>query len=248
MIKELHFGSNSVVVFENEMDVASAVTNFIASHSRSVLSSRDDYRIAISGGSTPKLYFSLLAEKPFADEIGWNKFQVFFVDERYVPHSHADSNYKMARDWLFEKIKLDKSNLHPIPTDCDDINDCVKKYTNELNISSDIGKLPPFDLIILGMGDDGHTASLFPDTAALSERNAAVTSVYVEKLDSWRISLTYPVLDAARQLLVPVCGKQKAAVLAEVMSGNQNYPIGRIKNPSGLLWYIDVNAASELPV
>ena len=202
------------------------------------------YYLSLGGGTTPKkLYASIAVDKRFADL--WPAFEIFFGDERYVPHDSEDSNYRMARQSWLDQVSIPPDQIHPVPTDCDAIDDCAARYAQALDSLPKQNALPCFDTILLGMGDDGHTASLFPGTAALQETDKLICSVFVEKLNSYRITSTYPLLNNARELIVVVTGSAKSAMLDQIF--NQSVapvPIQCIDNPRGLTWYLDTAAVS----
>jgi 6-phosphogluconolactonase len=210
------------------------------------------FRVALSGGSTPRLLYGLLASDTFQGEIPWGNIQFFFGDERWVPHSHRDSNYKMARDELFKKITHGRAGIFPIPTEGLTPEAAAEQYEatlrEEFGVEGD--KIPAFDLIFLGMGDDGHTASLFPHTPALQEREKLVVPNYVEKLSAQRITLTAPVLQAANEVVFLVTGESKAPALQEVLEGKYNpeeYPAQLLRDAEGqVIWFVDRPAASQL--
>ena len=246
MTQSLKFGHHEVIVMPSRAALSTAVAQFMCSHIASTLQQAENYFLSLSGGSTPADLYSCLASE-YATKIDWQKIQVYFGDERYVPHDHADSNYQMAWQTMLSKVAIPREQVHAIPTDCARIDDCVQHYTDKLALMPGVHSIPVFDMILLGMGDDGHTASLFPGTDILTEYASPVGSVFVEKFDSWRISLTYPVLNVARQLLVLVSGESKAQVLREIMlEQRDDYPVARIKNPGGVLWYVDHDAATGL--
>lgn len=216
-------------------------------------------RIALSGGSTPRLLYRLLVTERFATRVKWENIRFFFGDERWVPHTHADSNYKLANDELFRKLSIDPRNVFPIPTEGISPDDAAAQYEATLldNFDSRVGRagtdssvIPTFDLIFLGMGPDGHTASLFPHTSALHEREKLVAAPYVEKLASHRITLTAPVLSNARTVLFMVGGADKAHALREVLEGEYNpdvYPSQLLRHAKGeVIWLVDAPAASDL--
>ncbi len=210
------------------------------------------FRVALSGGSTPRLLYGLLASDAFRNEVNWQAIQFFFGDERWVPHTSRESNYKLANDELFNKVNVNRDNIFPIPTEGLSPDEAADQYEDALRrvfgLSED--QVPRFDLIFLGMGDDGHTASLFPHTAVLTERSRWVAAPYVEKLAAHRITLTPPVLEAGVEMLVMVTGEAKAPALKAVLEGDYNpqeYPSQLLRNASGkVTWLVDRPAAAML--
>lgn len=244
---EIRFGSHTLVIFDDQDKLSKAAAEFVCQHSKTLLLQNDNYYLSLAGGSTPKRLYELLASDDYSTRLAWQKIELFFGDERYVSPTHPDSNYRMVREVLLDRISLSAEQINAIPTDCEVMADCAERYHQILATLPAVNNIPAFDLILLGMGTDGHTASLFPGTDVLNERNSFAATVYVEKLDSWRISLTYPVLNVARQLLVLVSGESKAEVLEDIMvNRNTHYPVAQIDNPHGMLWYVDRAAARRI--
>lgn len=211
------------------------------------------YTVALSGGSTPKAIFGLLAvdEAEGCNKLSWDKVQVFFGDERHVPPDHPDSNYRMASEALLSKVPIPPANVHRIRAELDAARAALE-YENEIRsaFGSRAGGIPRFDLIMLGMGPDGHTASLFPGSAALKEQSALVCANWVEKFNSHRITFTYPLLNSAAEVMFVACGADKADMLRNVLLGapsGQAYPAQDVRPASGqLLWLVDEAAAGKL--
>jgi len=207
------------------------------------------FTVALSGGSTPKAMFQILAEKPFADSLLWRSIYFFWGDERCVPPDHADSNYRMANETLLSKVPVPRENIFRIPAEDEDPQRAAARYSETLR-KFFAEEWPHFDLVFLGMGADGHTASLFPGTAALRVNDRAVVANYVEKFQSWRITLTADAINKARNIIFLVAGEDKAPALKEVIRGPRNseqYPSQLIAPFYGaLLWMIDEAAASLL--
>jgi 6-phosphogluconolactonase len=194
-------------------------------------------RIAISGGSTPKAVFELLADptQPWLSRMPWNSLDLYWVDERCVPPSHQDSNYRMTREALLDQVPLRSRQIHRIKGELEP-EVAADRYESELRDSFRLkgAQSPRFDLIALGMGSDGHTASLFPHTAALHEMNRLVAANRVPQLDAWRITLTWPVIDHASSVFFLVTGADKAMILQDVLTG----PRDPERLPSQLIWPI----------
>lgn len=219
--------------------------------SRTAIAQRGAFHVALSGGSTPKRLYQLLARPEWQAQLDWSHTQLYFGDERAVPPDHADSNYRMVREALLDHITLPTENvwrMRAAPAHIDqDANDYAAILCSQLPLDK-LG-IPVFDLVLLGMGPDGHTCSLFPDTPILQERSRWVGSVYVARLDSWRLSLTYPVLDSARQLLLLVAGSDKAPMLRQICQPIQTAPPVPLQgiNPRGTVeWHLDQAAAAGL--
>ena len=202
--------------------------------------------IVLSGGSTPRALYELLAGPKYRDRIAWDKLLVFFGDERCVPPDDPESNYKMAYDGLLSRVPIPEENIFRLKGESDppkaamDYEEIVKTV---------LGKKPRFDLVLLGMGTDGHTASLFPATAALHETEKMVVANYVDKLNAWRLTLTIPVFNSAQNVVFLVSGKDKAEAVRFVFTGDSlpPLPVQLIKPDEGnVIWFLDKEAASLL--
>jgi 6-phosphogluconolactonase len=209
------------------------------------------FYVALSGGSTPKLLYDLLASETFREEVPWTIVRFFFGDERWVPHTDPQSNYKLANDHLFKPLNISHSNVYPIPTSGDP-ESAAARYEHSMRATFELaeGEAPQFDLVFLGMGDEGHTASLFPHTAVLHENERLVAATYVPKLDAQRITLTPVTLTAAAHTIFMVGGASKAQALKQVLEGEHNpdeYPAQLLRNSLGqVTWLVDKEAASLL--
>jgi 6-phosphogluconolactonase len=212
---------------------------------------RGRFTIALSGGSTPRNMYTLIAANA-ATTLPWDRMFFFFGDERHVPPDDPDSNYRMANESLLAKIPVPPANVFRIPAENPDADAAAGMYEQTLRkfFALAPGEFPRFDLILLGIGPDGHTASLFPETAALQEKTRLVVANWVEKLDTSRITLTLPVLNHARCVAFLVSGIDKAAALHEVLEGKapaEKYPSKLVQPSEGkLIWFVDRAAASEL--
>ena len=212
-------------------------------------------RIAISGGSTPKAAFALLADRAqiWRSEMPWSKLDLWWVDERCVPPDHPDSNYRMTREALLDKVPLRPEQVHRMGGEMEPA-DAAARYDLQLRTAFDLKgtELPRFDLLQLGMGPDGHTASLFPHTEALHESFRLVTENHVEMVkESWRITLTWPVINNAADVFFLISGQDKAQILKEVLLGPldpERLPSQLIAPASGILaLLLDAPAAALLP-
>ncbi len=205
------------------------------------------FNVALSGGSTPKQMFQHLARTSAGDEM-WRHCHCYFGDERCVPPDSEQSNYHMARENLFHPLQLAETCVHRMPAELDDHDAAAAAYAQLLKarLPGDERGFPVFDLVWLGLGEDGHTASLFPGTAALEEKEQAVTAVYVEKLQSWRLSLTYPTLNAARCVVVLAAGEAKAPMVARALAGDASLPITGVQPAGELHFFLDRAAAGAL--
>jgi 6-phosphogluconolactonase len=216
--------------------------------------SRDRVRIAISGGSTPKVTFALLADpaQPWRARMPWSKLDLWWVDERCVPPDDPDSNYRMTREAMLDLVPLKPEQIHRIEGELEP-QAAAARYETELRSSFSLeqDELPQFDLVQLGMGPDGHTASLFPHTKALHELDRLAVANHVENKDAWRVTLTRPVINRGAQVFFLIGGEDKAQILKEVFAGPRDperLPSQFIKPASGILTLLlDRAAAALLP-
>ena len=262
--KTCHYGNNIVYIYDSASVLKRAATEHIVRYAVGKSAKKPVFSMALSGGSTPiDIYKGLVSEK-WMTTFPWPQSYFIFGDERYVPHDHEQSNYRMAMEAFLHTAPVEKDHIYPVPTHCEHPEDCAGMYERQLKELPGSGGtdeiadgIPGIDLILLGMGDDGHTASLFPGTEILKESESAVAAVYVDKLDSWRISMTFPIINKAKQVMVLVAGDAKSQVFADIMladvrsangmsTGEEKYPIQMINNPNGMLWFVDQRAASRL--
>jgi 6-phosphogluconolactonase len=222
------------------------------------------FTVALSGGSTPRAMFSLLAEHPFADTVPWSSIYFFWGDERCVPPDHPDSNYRMAKETLLSKAPVPAQNIFRIPAEMAEPGRAAEEYVSILKSffisgpgamktgTAPLSGLPRFDLVFLGMGPDGHTASLFPHSSALQAGEQIVVANYVEKFKAYRITFTAATINNARNVTFLVAGEDKAEALKNVLEGSAEpdlYPSQMIQPRNGtLLWMVDEAAASLLSI
>lgn len=205
----------------------------------------DRFTIALSGGSTPKLLHARLAES-YRDAIDWTKVEIFFGDERCVPPEHPESNYRMARETLLSKLPIPGDNVYRMRGEIDP-NEAAKEYGQMLKEKFGEGGM---DFVLLGMGEDGHTLSLFPGTAAVNETKHRCVANYAEHSTtgkSWRVTLTAPFVNRCREVTILVAGQSKSQTLSQVLEGPrqaEKFPVQLIEPRSGkLTWLIDAQAA-----
>jgi len=228
-----------------------AAAELVASAANEAVAERGRFSIALSGGSTPKSLYTLLATNA-RTSLPWDRMFFFFGDERHVPPTDPESNYRMADEVMLSKVPVAQTNVFRVEAENPDAKAAAEAYEKSLRkfFALEAGQVPSFDLILLGMGPDGHTASLFPGTAALQEKSKLVVENWVEKLKTSRISLTLPVLNAARCVAFLVSGTDKAPVLKSVLESNtpgEQYPAKLVRPAQGkLIWLIDRAAASQL--
>jgi 6-phosphogluconolactonase len=227
----------------------SAAEEVVLAASRAA-AARGRFTVALAGGATPRRLYALLADEsaPFRGRIPWDHTHVFFGDERPVPPEHPDSNYRMAREALLDRVPA--ASVHRVPGEDPG---AAERYEDELRRFFEVpsgGPPPRLDLLLLGLGPDGHTASLFPGSAALDERARWVVSPYVDRLGTRRTTLTLPILNRARAALFLVSGAEKAGALAQVLApapGAALLPAARVRpDGGGPVWIFDEAAASRL--
>jgi 6-phosphogluconolactonase len=241
-------------VFSTPKDVSMAAARLFASHVEQAVATRGVARVAISGGSTPKGMFQILADpaKPFAETVPWNKLQLFWVDERCVPPDNPESNYHMTEENLLSKVGIPAANVFRMEGELDP-EEAASRYESVIRntLKLEGAEAPHFDLVLLGMGDDGHTASLFPHTDGLNEIGRLVIANHVAQKDTWRISLTWPVINTSAEVAFVIAGADKAPVLAQVLTGPRDperLPSQLIRPSNGkLLFLLDEAAAAKLP-
>jgi len=205
------------------------------------------FSVALSGGSTPQRLYQLLAGPPYRDSFPWLRTHWFWGDERFVPHDNALSNYRMVQKALLSRAPIPASNIHPIPTEGVTSEAAASAYEHELKVFYGAGRLDParplFDVTLLGLGSDGHTASLFPGTTVLAERDRWVAAVGAET--EMRITLTYPALESSSHVAFLVAGEDKRTMLGRIRSGDDSVPAARL-HPIGALRVFADAAAGEV--
>lgn len=217
------------------------------------LTRRGVFHLALSGGTTPRHLYQALAQPERQARLDWGHVHLYFGDERAVPPDHPDSNFRMARETLIDHIPTAAAQVHRMAADPAHIEADAHAYARVLatHLPQDDAGMPIFDLILLGLGSDGHTCSLFPDTPILDEREHSVAAVHATHLDSWRLSLTYPTLHAARHLLFLVSGPDKVAIMARLCdpsaAGVSRLPVEGIEPGGAVEWHLDRAAAAGLP-
>jgi 6-phosphogluconolactonase len=236
-----------IEIVKDSEDLATVAAEHVLLIAKSAIEKRGSFTLALSGGSTPKRLYELLAsaDRPFKEQIPWYSTSLYWGDERHVPPSHPDSNYRMVDEAMLSKIPIPKENIYRIKAEDPDAERAAKEYEETLYSTIDLKRegIPIFDLILLGMGEDGHTASLFPNTSILNEREKLVSSVWVEKLLATRISLTPIVINNASNIIFMVSGRGKAEVLKKVLDGESQPMLlpSQLINPKHgkLMWIVD---------
>lgn len=259
-------GSPDVVVFPDRSALArNAATRFIAI-AQSSIRERNKFSVALSGGSTPRDLYVLLATQEFSSQVDWARVHLFWGDERCVPPEHPDSNFKMANDTLISRVPIPATNAHRIHGEIAP-EEAAREYEGTLRKFWVIEEIPPqspltqgdkadgmptLDLVLLGLGTDAHTASLFPHTPALHETARWVAAQYIDKLKAYRITFTPPLINAAKNILFLVAGADKAEAVQAVLGGKyspDDYPPQLIQPKQGhVAWLLDQAASANLAV
>ncbi len=229
-------------------ELSSRLAGFLLEDILSVLDKKDRYTFVLSGGSTPKALYKLLASEPYRSSVAWEKVHFFWGDERFVPFEDPRNNANMAYEELLNHIPVVAENIHVMNTSLSP-EDSSEHYTGILrSYFGDTG--PTFDFVLLGMGDDGHTLSLFPGMPIIHEREKWVDSFYLDAQSMYRITLTAPVVNRAEKVVFLAAGSNKAEVLYQVLKGERNpeqYPSQVIQPSYGELhWFVDAEAAASI--
>lgn len=237
-----------LIIKKNPTELAKAAADLIAKHIKEVLKKKDRFTIALSGGSTPKALHELLAKPPYVQQIPWAQVHFFWGDERYVPIDDEQSNAGMAYDTLLGHIYTPEDQIHVWRTDLEpeaaavDYDQILHTYFDETD--------PTFDMVLLGMGDDGHTLSLFPGTEVVHEQIAWTKAYFLNQQAMYRLTLTAPIVNRASCIVFLVSGPKKAEPLKAILEGPYNpdqYPSQVIKPETGeLIWLVDEKAAADL--
>jgi 6-phosphogluconolactonase len=244
--------NREIQVLPDAAAIARRAADKIIASAALAVNERGVFHISLAGGSTPKALYSLLASEAFRDKMPWDKTQIFFGDERHVPPDHADSNYRMANESMLSKVPLKADQVHRIKAEYEDAEKSAKEYEQELRSSLKLaaGQLPRFDVLLLGMGDEGHTLSLFPGTKALHDNGRWVMSNWIGKLFTERVTITGPVANNSALAIFMITKADKALALKGVLEGPhepEQLPSQLIQPTNGkVLWLLDTTAASQL--
>ena len=241
--------TRTIEVLANAADLFHAAAEEFVSAARTAIGAQGRFTVALSGGSTPKALYSLLAAS-YAG-FAWNRIFLFFGDERHVPPTDPESNYRMVNESLLLKITIPAENVFRVPAENPDAAAAASDYEGQIRRFFELqsGEFPRFDLILLGMGPDGHTASLFPDSPALDEQSRVVVANWVAKFNTHRITFTFPVLSHAAEVMFLASGADKADMLHQVLEAKNTPPLPsqRVEPSDGkLLWLLDEAAAAKL--
>lgn len=235
-------------VHKNRAALYATAADIFTEKAQAFIQKKEKFTVCLSGGKTPQPLYELLATPEYAEKVNWKKIHVFFGDERCVPSNHEDSNYGMIHEILLKKVKIPKSNVYKIDGSKTP-RQAAQAYTQVFQEFYGAAK-PSFDLAFLGMGQDGHIASMFPGTDAVKIVRKRVREVYLGKKKTWRITLTGSVFNRSKNVLVLVTGKKKAATLKNVIEGPYNpeeLPAQLLRNAIGeVQWLLDEGVASGL--
>ena len=242
-----------VIIVPDGSALARAAAERFARTVAEAVAERGQAFVALSGGSTPKQMGTILAREPYRSRIPWDRVHVFWGDERWVPLGAPESNAGEAKRDFLDLVPIPPDHVHPWDTDAESPRDAATAYEAQIrNIFDEPSDIPRFDLVLLGMGDDGHTASLFPNTEALAQHEQLAVANFVPKMDATRLTLTAPLLNAGREILFLIGGPGKADTLEAVLDGPElpaTFPAQLIRpsSPDGLLcWLVDEDAGAQL--
>lgn len=240
---------SQLVVFGDSKALVTALAKTIFGESEKAIEERGVFTISLSGGSTPKALYEHLASK-YKEKLQWSKILFFLGDERCVPHEDNESNFKMITAAMFSQAAVPPSNIFPTVDQDTDPELSASKYHKTMidAFKVPINTVPVFDFVLLGLGPDGHTASLFPESKALNELQHTFVANWVEKFNAYRLTSTYPLLNAARHVVFLVSGDSKAEIMKSIFSTKEEkYPAQKVKPTSGKVeWYVDQAATSLL--
>ena len=228
-----------IEVYANSQELARGAAEYFVARSSEAGAQKGFFTVALSGGSTPKVLYQLLADEnePFRAQVPWAKIHFFWSDERHVPPDHPDSNYRMAYEAMLSRVPVPESSIHRVHSENPNADEAARQYEQTLL---------QLDLILLGLGPDGHTASIFPGSEVLHETKRLVAAPWVEKFNSYRITMTLPLLNSGAVVLFLVSGAEKAGIVKEVLEGPKKYPAQFVQPTHGqLLWMLDKDAADE---
>ncbi|MCS3870533.1 6-phosphogluconolactonase [Chryseobacterium ginsenosidimutans] len=233
----------NITVFDDLNTLYKKAADTFVDLSKKSIQKHDRFVVALSGGSSPKAIFNLLATQEYADKIEWNKVYFFWVDERWVSLDDEKSNAKMTFEALLDKVPVNKNQIFPMYQDGTEPEEYAKEY--EIKIRKILGSEGIFDFILLGMGDDGHTASLFPGEEILNENEKWVDAYYLKPQEMFRITLTAPIINKAENILVVAFGESKKHALNEILNGEYNpklYPLQLIEKKESFQFFTDEKA------
>ncbi|GAC1357609.1 MAG: 6-phosphogluconolactonase [Ktedonobacteraceae bacterium] len=239
-----------VVIFSDGDKLSHAAAEYIVRVAHESVTAHGKFTLALSGGSTPKKLYALLATEPYRSQVDWARVEIFWSDERCVPADDPESNYRMAQEVMLSKLPISAEQVYRMPADESDRDAASEAYAQEVRRVFGTSEIPAFDLIQLGMGPEAHTASLFPHQASLHEQHRLIMAVTVPKPPPPRLTFTPPLLNAARHVLFLVTGAEKAEAVQAVLEGEQpadEYPAKIVRPANGeVTWMLDTAAAGML--
>ena len=240
-----------IKIFQDISEMDQFAAKKVVTISKRLIKKTGRFTFALCGGNTPKSFYHLLTTDEFRNEIDWENVYFFLGDERDVSPMSDQSNFRMINEILFQPLDIPKTNIIRWPTEIINAEEVALNYQRALVKALELGQneFPKFDLVLLGMGEDGHTASLFPKSKALTEEARMVVANYVEKYDSQRLTFTYPTINNSSNILFLIAGEEKAAALKEVLEGEQNitkYPAQGVNINSGTYFWLVDEKAGEL--
>lgn len=232
-----------VKIFEDAEKLNTAAADFFVESAKKILSKQKNFSVALSGGSTPKSLYQLLASEQYKNKIEWQKVLMFFGDERCVSPENEQSNFRMANETLLSKITIPKENIFRLRGEIEPQKSAAEY---EKKIKQTLGENPCFDLILLGLGDDAHTASLFPETDALDEISKLVIANFVAKFSAFRLTFTFPLINSAANILFLATGEKKSFAVKNVLTEkSEKFPASLVNPQEGkCFWFLDKPAAS----
>lgn len=239
----------NIKIYDNDNDLIKALAQAVCDAAIEAISAQGQFNFVLSGGSSPRKLYKLLASDPFKKQIDWEKTYFFFGDERFVPQGDSQRNSLMAKKALFDPLKIPKSHIFKVDT-TGSPEQAAKKYAE--SIANHFQKTPiEFDFLLLGIGDNAHTASLFPHTDVLDETEATVKSVFVKEVNMYRITMTAPLINQAKNIAFLVFGKDKSEAVFQILEdktgSTAEYPARLINSDDNkVVWYLDTAAASRL--
>lgn len=248
-MKELTISKSDLFIFDDRDDLMMGAADEIATQAQEAVKKTGRFTLCLSGGSTPRRLYELLASEPWVKQMPWGKTHIFFGDERCVNQMDAQSNFKMITDALLSKVPIPKSNIHaPVGQDGNP-EESAREYEQQL--AEFFGNQPVFDLVLLGLGTEGHTASIFPNSPAVGEKQKSVMAYRVDDEHGWRLTMTLPVINSARHIMFLVAGTEKQDIVGQIFSQTTNghaIPATLVEPQTGMLsWYMDEAAAQKVP-
>ena len=237
-----------IEIFANAQELARGAAEYLVARSGEAVAQKGFFTVALSGGSTPKALFQLLADpdEPFHTQVPWTRAHFFWSDERHVPPDHPDSNYRMAHEAMLSRVPVPESNVHRVHSENPDANAAAAEYEQTI-LQLTKQTLPQLDLILLGLGPDGHTASIFPGSEVLHETKRLVAAPWVEKFNAYRITMTLPLLNNGAAVLFLVSAAEKAEIVKQVIEGPKLFPAQHVEPTHGqVIWMLDKDAAKNL--